>query len=292
MEDCRPDNIHKATGGSGRLRRYLQLPIRVAAPPIHQVLRIVEQIKEGLNLREYTGAVFLYVAKAFDKVWHQGLLLKMHRAGIFRAMVRLIHSYFCKRAFKTKLEGQRSTVRIATAGVPQGSAISPLLFNIYTSDINATAYVNLAMYADDVCIFARSQNARIIDRRRQTLFDTLQAWYAKWRIAVHPEKTTAVLFSRGDRRRRKHDSRVNWGAHIQHALDQGPQLSGTLYPLLMGRGKPDISLKIRIYKTVLRPIITYASAVLAIAAPRAFNASWFVTNTTIQEDAGVDPSGE
>ncbi|GJQ87474.1 hypothetical protein Trydic_g23136 [Trypoxylus dichotomus] len=43
-----------------------------------KVLRIVEQIKEGFNLREYTRVVFLDVAKAFDKVWHQGLLLKMH----------------------------------------------------------------------------------------------------------------------------------------------------------------------------------------------------------------------
>ncbi|GJQ71762.1 hypothetical protein Trydic_g11455 [Trypoxylus dichotomus] len=46
----------------------------------HQVLRIAEQIQEGFNRREYTGALFLDVAKAFDKVWHQGLVLKMHRA--------------------------------------------------------------------------------------------------------------------------------------------------------------------------------------------------------------------
>ncbi|GJQ71299.1 hypothetical protein Trydic_g11036 [Trypoxylus dichotomus] len=76
-------------------------------------------------------------------------------------------------------------------------------------------------------------------------------------------------------------------------------MSGTLYALMAGRGKLDSSLKIRIYKTVLRPIITYASA-----APThirtlegfqnrtlwmALNAPWFVRNTTIQEDAGVEP---
>ncbi|GJQ70625.1 hypothetical protein Trydic_g23016 [Trypoxylus dichotomus] len=49
---------------------------------IHQVLRLVEHIKEGFNRRECTGAVFLDVAKAFDKVWHEVLLLKMHRPGI------------------------------------------------------------------------------------------------------------------------------------------------------------------------------------------------------------------
>ncbi|GJQ75834.1 hypothetical protein Trydic_g17903 [Trypoxylus dichotomus] len=82
----------------------------------------------------------------------------MHLAGISKAMVRLVHSYLRKRTFKVKLEGQRFTVRTATAGVSQGSPISPL-FSIYTSDIPATAHVNLAMYAGDVCIFAGSPNS-------------------------------------------------------------------------------------------------------------------------------------
>ncbi|GJQ79388.1 hypothetical protein Trydic_g16247 [Trypoxylus dichotomus] len=157
----------------------------------HQVLHFVE------HRRECTGAVFLDVAKAFDKVWHQGLLLKMHRAGISKAIVKLVHSFLRKRTFQVKLEGRRSTTRTATAGVPQRSAISSLLFNIYTSDIPTTAHVNLAMYADDVCIYSRSLNARVIDRRLQTALDTLRDWYAKWRIAVHPQKSTAVLFAIG-----------------------------------------------------------------------------------------------
>ncbi|GJQ75529.1 hypothetical protein Trydic_g17615 [Trypoxylus dichotomus] len=171
------------------------------APP---TMRIVGQIKEGFNLREYTGELLLDVAKAFDNVWHQGLLLKMHRAGISKAMVRFVHSYLRERALKAKLEEQRSTGRTAAAGVPRGSAISPLLFSIYTNDISVTANVNLAMYADDVSIFARPRDARIIDRRLYTALNTLQAWYAKWRIAVHPEKSTTVLFSRDGRRKTKH----------------------------------------------------------------------------------------
>ncbi|GJQ72893.1 hypothetical protein Trydic_g1540 [Trypoxylus dichotomus] len=170
----------------------------------HQVLRLVEHIKEGFNRWECTGAVFLDVAKAFGKVWHQGLFLKMHRAGISKPMVKLIHSFLPNRTFKIKLEGRRSTARTATAGVPQGSAISPLLFNIYTSDISTTAHVNLAMYAVDVCIFSRSLNARVIDRRLQRALDTLRDWYAKWRIAVHRQKSTAVLFAIGGRRRRRY----------------------------------------------------------------------------------------
>ncbi|GJQ88060.1 hypothetical protein Trydic_g12981 [Trypoxylus dichotomus] len=77
----------------------------------HQMLRIVEQIKGGFNLREYTGAVFLDVAEAFDKVRQQGEHLKIHRAGISKPIVLLVHSYLPQRAFKVKGEGQRSAVR-------------------------------------------------------------------------------------------------------------------------------------------------------------------------------------
>ncbi|GJQ80516.1 hypothetical protein Trydic_g12407 [Trypoxylus dichotomus] len=257
-----------------------------------QVLRVVEHVKEGFNLGEYTGAVFLDVAKAFDKVWHHGLLLKMHRAGISKAMLRLIRSFLQRRSFKIKLEGERSAARTATAGVPQGSVLSPLLFNLYTSDIPTTAHVNLAMYADDVCIYTRSRDARIIDRRLQEALDALQTWYARWRIAVHPGKSTAVLFSRSGRRRKKHgnpseltilggvvpwhsqtkylgltmDSRLNWGAHINRVIDRGRQMAGTLAPLMNGRSKLDPARKIQLYKAVLRPTVTYASSVWATAA--------------------------
>ncbi|GJQ76029.1 hypothetical protein Trydic_g18082 [Trypoxylus dichotomus] len=64
----------------------------------HQELRLVEHIKESFNRQECTGAIFLNVA--FDKVWHQGLHLKMHRAGISKAMVKLIHSFLRKKTFK------------------------------------------------------------------------------------------------------------------------------------------------------------------------------------------------
>ncbi|GJQ76689.1 hypothetical protein Trydic_g15542 [Trypoxylus dichotomus] len=245
-------------------------------------------------------------------------------------MLRLIRSYLRRRSFRIKLEGQRSAARTATSGVPQGSALSPLLFNIYISDIPTTAHVNMAMYADDVCIYTRSLDARVVDRRLQEALDALQTWYARWRIAIHPGKSTAILFSGSGCRLKKHgnpteltiqggivpwhsqakylgitlDSRLNWGAHIHKTIDRGKQMAGTLAPLLNGRSKLDLARKIQLYKTVLRPTVTYASAVWATAAQChriklqnfqnrmlrwALDAPWFVRNTTIHEDAGVEP---
>ncbi|GJQ80730.1 hypothetical protein Trydic_g9325 [Trypoxylus dichotomus] len=83
-------------------------------------------------------------------------------------------------------------------------------------------------------------------------------------------------------------SRVIWGAHIHRVLDRGRQMSETLYPLLIGRGKLDLSHKIRIYKTVLRSIATYASAYQNRILRMSLNASWRVRNITLHEDAGVE----
>ncbi|GJQ87112.1 hypothetical protein Trydic_g23961 [Trypoxylus dichotomus] len=81
-------------------------------------------------------------------------------------------------------------------------------------------------------------------------------------------------------------------------------MSGSFNPLLIVRGKLDPTRKIRIYKTVLRPIVTYASSVWTTALtthmhklqtfqnwiPRiALNSPWFVRNTTLHEDAEVEP---
>ncbi|GJQ65690.1 hypothetical protein Trydic_g7776 [Trypoxylus dichotomus] len=169
-QDRRPNHIQKAQEETDDfdIIPSCQFGFRREHSTIHQVSRIVKQIKEGFNVREYAGTVFLDVAKGLDKVWHQALLLKMHRAGTSKAMLRLIHSYLRWKAFKDKLEGQ-PIVRTATAGMPQGSVISTFPFSIYTSDIPTTAYVNLAMYADDVCIFTGSRRHQLLATSDQTL---------------------------------------------------------------------------------------------------------------------------
>ncbi|GJQ79625.1 hypothetical protein Trydic_g16466 [Trypoxylus dichotomus] len=166
----------------------------------HQVLRLVEHIKEGFNRRECTGAVFLYIAKGFDKVWHQGLLLKMHRAGISKAMVKLIHSFLCKRTFKVKLEGRRSTVRIATAGV---SDLTPAVQHLHQRHPD--------------------KHAR---QPGDTALDTLRDWYVENR-RPSPEKHGRAF---RDRRSPKKEVRQRARTHLprrHHSLATRSQILGS-----------------------------------------------------------------
>jgi len=85
---------------------------------------MVEFIASGFNHKEATG-VLLDVSKAFARVWHKGLLIKMLDAGFPINQVKLVRSFLTARKFRVKTEGVCSTYREIEAGVPQGAFLSP-----------------------------------------------------------------------------------------------------------------------------------------------------------------------
>ena len=119
------------------------------------------------------------MAKAFDKVWHDGLLYKLIQSGVNPAPTKLVRSYLQERNFCVKIHKQRSQARMAEAGVPQGSLLSPILFNIFTSDIPKSLRTDLALYADDTAIAAKSLAPQLITRRLQEAADQLENWFRR-----------------------------------------------------------------------------------------------------------------
>lgn len=86
----------------------------------HQLLRVTEYITQGFNLNQATGAIFLDVAKAFDKVWHDGILYKMVQLNAPTWMTRIIQWFLQGRTFRVKLGTAMSTEKQIEAGVPPG----------------------------------------------------------------------------------------------------------------------------------------------------------------------------
>lgn len=126
----------------------------------HQIIRVIEYINDGFNTRRPTGATFLDINKAFNKVWHQGILYKMINSAFPLYLIKFIKSYLEDRTFCVKLNGHRSTRRPIESGVPQGSTIGPTLFNIYMSDfkLNYGSCTSFALYADDLMVFFKHRN--------------------------------------------------------------------------------------------------------------------------------------
>ena len=98
--------------------------------------------------------MFLDISKAFDKVWHERLILKLNQYGISENLLRLIKCFLKNRKQKVALNGQTSSWTNVLAGVPQGSILSPLFFLIYINDVSDDFSSNPKLFVDDAFIFS------------------------------------------------------------------------------------------------------------------------------------------
>ena len=119
---------------------------------VDQVTLLPQDTEDSFSAKLKAGAVFVDLTAALDTVWHRGLTCKLLRLLPDRHMVHIIMEMVSNRSFTlTTGNGQRSRLRRLKNGVPQGSVLAPLLFNIYTSDLPAIISRKYA-YVDDLAI--------------------------------------------------------------------------------------------------------------------------------------------
>jgi hypothetical protein len=95
-----------------------------------QCMRLTDHVTFNFNNKMSTAAVLLDVEKAFDTTWHSGLLYKLSKLEFSTSLIKLIGSFLSQRKFRVSVEGEMLTPRVMQAGVPQGTVLSPTLFNM------------------------------------------------------------------------------------------------------------------------------------------------------------------
>ena len=112
---------------------------------INQLLSITHDIYQSLDQGYEVRSVFLYISKAFDKVWHKGLIHKLEQNGIGGPLLKIV-------------TGQHSSWSDVLADVPQGSILGPLLFCICINYLSDDLHCNPKLFADDTTVFSTVHN--------------------------------------------------------------------------------------------------------------------------------------
>ena len=99
-------------------------------------------------------ANFLDISKAFDKVWHEGLLFKLEHIGISGNLLSLLKSFLNNRFQRVVLNGQCSNWSSVLAGAPQGSILGPLLFLVYINDLPDGLDSSVKLFTGDISLFS------------------------------------------------------------------------------------------------------------------------------------------
>lgn len=248
----------------------------------HQIARIHAHITDQFNKNKSTALCLLDFEKAFDRVWTDGLIHKLHTQHFPLHLIKLIHSYLQNRTFKVKVQNSFSTVKSVKAGVPQGSVLAPTLFILYTNDIpHFPQHTNIALYADDTAIYSSSFHAQVAIKQIQTHMTLLLPYLEKWYLKLNADKTEVCIFTKKftnintpsplkiKNNNIKHKTPIKYlGVHLDYRLTFNPHIKETirkahftlkqLYPLLKS---PHMTIKNKklLYTTMIRPILTYAS---------------------------------
>ena len=99
------------------------------------------------------------MSKAFDRVWHTGLLHKLKSYGISGQIFGLISSCLSNKGLRVVLDGKSLQEYPFNAGVPQGSILGPTLFLLYINDLPDDVICNIAIYADDTTLYSKCDQA-------------------------------------------------------------------------------------------------------------------------------------
>ena len=150
----------------------------------NQLLYLIDEIHQAFDCTESleVRAVFLDISKAFDKVWHEGLLFKLQQNGISGSLLNLFQNYLNDRKQRVVLNGSFSEFTSIESGVPQGSIIGPLLFLIYINDLEINIKSNINFFADDTMLYSivKDPNLSAIDLNHD--LDVINKWAHQWKF--------------------------------------------------------------------------------------------------------------
>jgi exonuclease III len=240
---------------------------------------IDKYVKNGKK-RLYLG--FIDFQKAFDTIWHPGLLYKLQLHGITGNIYNIIKNMYSKVTLQVKHEGQLTPPFSSNNGVRQGDNLSPTLFNIFINDLEFDASLSAPvklhtkcithlLYADDLLIISETTQGL------QNSFDQLSEYCDRWHLQINPNKSQAMVIRNCPRaishcfnvgqhtidlctKYRYLGIIISEGGNFDMAADElKAKASKALYKLKKSTSKCSfpVHLQLKLFDSLVKPILLY-----------------------------------
>lgn len=161
-----------------------------------QLTYLYHIFSKALDDKKDVQIAFCDVSKAFDRVWHKGLLHKLNKYGVEGPLLKWFSDYLSERQQRVTIEGKSSNWGLINAGVPQGSTLGPLLFLVYINDITENIIGNIRLFADDTILFnvvdSPVTSSEILNRD----LETINKWAQQWLVSFNPNKTELLYITK------------------------------------------------------------------------------------------------
>ena len=274
-----------------------QSGFRPGRDTLEQVVLLSQRAAQAMNAGSVLSVAALDVSKAYDSVWHRGLLFQL-RETISEPSCRWIAGFLQDRTAAVMEGGYLSAHFPTPGGVPQGSPLSPLLYVLYTRTMPLPRAhpLGATAYADDVAVWAVGTTPADAWSKTQPILAGLIAWGLRWRLTFSPEKTQACFFSRRaggwteeelgtpsfgsttlqwktsvDLLGVRLDRRLQIQAHADWVSQRvGPRILD--FRRLVQSQRVPAWVGLLLYRSMIRPCLTYAAPILPLACDSAWEA--------------------
>jgi hypothetical protein len=156
-------------------------------------LRVANDILLAADTGGKTGVVFVDVKNAFPSANHQILLNKLAHYGVSGSLHKWFTSYLHDRTMYVELQGVQSQLHGITKGVPQGSALGPVLFSLYINDIVNTVTCSATLFADDLELHVSCKNIADTAQQLNKELSKLSMYMKTNRLELNVKKTVCMF---------------------------------------------------------------------------------------------------
>ena len=179
-----------------RLIDQRQAAFRPKKSTTDQLCYFTQRAQNSFEAKSNTVMVALDLSKAYDRVWRDGLLHKLADIGICGNMYKWISAQIKQREICVKVDAVESKPRRHRVGIPQGSVLSCLLFNVFLSDLPKTHNVAQTLFADDLLLHVSGRDNTFMERSLNRAIASIDVFARLWKLRINPDKCAYSVMSK------------------------------------------------------------------------------------------------